>query len=616
MANTTISDLPNKATTLFGTEYLVLDQEGETKKLLLSDLFVQSGSETETSVSLSNGVLTYKDEKSESTLLTLIPDGTIGYDKLSTGGPTWNSFGVLRANSFRAAQGEPNATDISTRGYAFGDDGDTGMFQLGLGGHGQGGPIGFFSNNVERMRIEYDGRVGMGTSTPDARLHVADPQNSAVNLMLTSTKPSLVFEHIGATTDDDNSFQLQSNDGIFSIRTGVYGNDAQLNIQLLGIDLDGNVYIHGGDLYVNGDITSHGTDFHLYNAGRSGGNVHSGRALVHDNEDILSINYNNDFTGGTDIGGSVRLMDQTVATLKASIDETLVATKGYVDTVLSDGSLDGGIKISGHLSPSLSAAGAGKNVYATDATNLWLKGNSAGVSGIFFESDEDDFNINRTSDGAFIQYRAHGIGNTTGEQSDLVIGITNDSFEQGFADKIVFNTPGKDQLVITYDAGVTEHKIWHAGNDGVDSGLDADLLDGQEGSYYASVDYVDAAPMAYVAEYAMKYSGATGTFSTTANTFVDLDLSSIVGSNRALVILEVYDCSRANSIFYRTKGSTLVPFVGGTYSGWGAASGTLGTSDNGGTVIVTTDENGIMQHRADSTSTGVNYTVQAYQKLA
>lgn len=125
--------------------------------------------------------------------------------------------------------------------------------------------------------------------------------------------------------------------------------------------------------------------------------------------------------------------------------------------------------------------------------------------------------------------------------------------------------------------------------------------------------YVDAQDLT---EYAMKYSGSTGTFSTTANTFVDLDLSAVVGSNRALVILEVYDCSRANSIFYRTKGSTLVPFVGGTNSGWGAASGTLGTSDNGGTVVVMTDENGIMQHRADYTSTGVKYTVQAYQKLA
>ena len=120
---------------------------------------------------------------------------------------------------------------------------------------------------------------------------------------------------------------------------------------------------------------------------------------------------------------------------------------------------------------------------------------------------------------------------------------------------------------------------------------------------------------AYVDEYALTYSGATGTFSTTAGTFVDLDLSSIVGSNRALVILEVYNCSVNNSIFYRTKGSTVLPFSVVTYSGWGAAAGTLATSDTGGTVVVMTDQNGIIQYRADSTSTGVKYKVQAFQKL-
>ena len=120
---------------------------------------------------------------------------------------------------------------------------------------------------------------------------------------------------------------------------------------------------------------------------------------------------------------------------------------------------------------------------------------------------------------------------------------------------------------------------------------------------------------AYVDEYAFTYSGSTGTFSTTAGTFVDLDLSSIVGSNRALVTLEVYNSSVATNIFFRTKGSTLVPYVGGNIAGWGAAAVVLGTSDNGGTVVVMTDQNGIIQHSTDNTSTGVKYTIQAFQKL-
>lgn len=38
-----------------------------------------------------------------------------------------------------------------------------------------------------------------------------------------------------------------------------------------------------------------------------------------------------------------------------------------------------------------------------------------------------------------------------------------------------------------WSMGEISHQIWHEGNDGVGSGLDADKLDGQEGSYYSDV---------------------------------------------------------------------------------------------------------------------------------
>ena len=41
-----------------------------------------------------------------------------------------------------------------------------------------------------------------------------------------------------------------------------------------------------------------------------------------------------------------------------------------------------------------------------------------------------------------------------------------------------------DSSTITYN----ENTVWHAGNDGASSGLDADLLDGQHGSYYLNYD--------------------------------------------------------------------------------------------------------------------------------
>ena len=35
--------------------------------------------------------------------------------------------------------------------------------------------------------------------------------------------------------------------------------------------------------------------------------------------------------------------------------------------------------------------------------------------------------------------------------------------------------------------GANKYKVWNESNDGAGSGLDADLLDGQQGSYYANV---------------------------------------------------------------------------------------------------------------------------------
>ena len=153
----------------------------------------------------------------------------------------------------------------------------------------------------------------------------------------------------------------------------------------------------------------------------------------------------------------------------------------------SNPQFESGVTINGSKSPVADGFYQNTNqAFAKDATNLWLKGNSAGASGIFFESSADGVRtLGDSGDGAFIQYRAHGIhGDQTGEQSDLVIGVTNDP-RAPQDDKIVFSVPSKDSLVATFDNGSTEHKIWHEGNDGSTSGLDADKLDGYHASSFA-----------------------------------------------------------------------------------------------------------------------------------
>ena len=82
------------------------------------------------------------------------------------------SAGGLRANA-----GKPSAGDGSNVGYAFGADGDTGMFKVPNTWESMtasyGGDIAFTINSQERMRIGDNGSVGIGTNNPNATLAVA-----------------------------------------------------------------------------------------------------------------------------------------------------------------------------------------------------------------------------------------------------------------------------------------------------------------------------------------------------------------------------------------------------------------------------------------------------------
>ena len=123
--------------------------------------------------------------------------------------------------------------------------------------------------------------------------------------------------------------------------------------------------------------------------------------------------------------------------------------------------------------------------------------------------------------------------------------------------------------------------------------------------------YVDAQDT----EYAMKYSGATGTTSVTTS-FADLDLSSVVGANRSMVILELWDASTSSSLMLRPKGSVFQPRGSSANAGYGASGLFVGANDKGGTAVLITDAFGVIEIKGDGAASGINYRIQAYQKLA
>jgi hypothetical protein len=234
---------------------------------------------------------------------------------------------------------------------------------------------------------------------------------------------------------------------------------------------DGDTFV-GSSLYANENIGLNGhlsfnknssTHWKIEEASNS---LYIRRKNSGQTKTALSFGSDNKVTLGTEGTADNHLIT------KKYVDDNFVGSSG--PTISGVANFSGTIAIHGSSNP----AGERNNcTYASNGTNLLLKGSSEGVSGLFFQSEKDGTNINHASDFGFIQYHARGVRNTTGEKSDLVIGVTNDG--PGIhEDQIIFDIPNKNNLKVTYDGGVTEYKVWHEGNDGSGSGLDADKLDG------------------------------------------------------------------------------------------------------------------------------------------
>lgn len=105
------------------------------------------------------------------------------------------------------------------------------------------------------------------------------------------------------------------------------------------------------------------------------------------------------------------------------------------------------------------------------------------------------------------------------------------------------------------------------------------------------------------------YSGATESLDAT-NSYQDLDLSSIVGANRALVYLEVWGSESTSFTFmrFREKGSP-------TQNGFGASAVYVGSNNQGGFLICPTNASGVVEYLSENAINGVNYRVVAYEVM-
>lgn len=149
--------------------------------------------------------------------------------------------------------------------------------------------------------------------------------------------------------------------------------------------------------------------------------------------------------------------------------------------------------------------------------------------------------------------------------------------------------------------------------------IDADDMTGNSATTLSTSESIKA----YVDTYAFKSSSSSAFSFNTTNSFADLDISSVVGSNKAFVFALVVKTAGggtdSTNINFITKGDTVASMdtsnIYGAGSG-GLAVGDASTANVGGYISVITNSSGVIQHRSnDPSQTGFTFQVKGFQIL-
>lgn len=156
---------------------------------------------------------------------------------------------------------------------------------------------------------------------------------------------------------------------------------------------------------------------------------------------------------------------------------TLLTTAGTAATVTTNANLTGPITSVGNATSIASQTGTGTTFVMSASPSITGFLNITG-SGAYMPASTTIAAATGATSGSLIT--SQGTAGTAGAAFITFHRPSAHAFHVGIDTDNFFKIGG-------YSLGAASYKIWHEGVDGAGSGLDADLLDGQQGAYYAPI---------------------------------------------------------------------------------------------------------------------------------
>jgi len=400
---------------------------------------------------------------------------------------------------------------------------------------GSSGFVKLYQNGNEKLTTKSDGIGATGNISLSGELDFTGDSHKFIDFQTLNGK-NVEFRHF----DGGSTYELFVKSSANGAVELYHDNQKKIETFATGVNVIGNLDVINGHVYINDNYKAYfgtGNDLELFHSGshsfilnNTGNLVISNMDPDEDNEIHLRARQNeqsivckNDgavelyhdnakkfetSSSGATVTGTLtatafsgdgsNITDVTatrVTTTDQSSDTTcfplfVQATTGdltpHTGTNLAFNSSTGALTAT-------SFSGDGSNITAVNATTL-----DSIDSGSFLRSDASDAVTNYTHK---IQYYSNSaINSASGSQASLECfngTAGNDAFmafhvSSDFAAYFGLDGGTNDFAVGGWSMGANSYRVWHQGNDGSGSALDADLLDGQHGSYYRDASNLNA----------------------------------------------------------------------------------------------------------------------------